>query len=117
MLGDITAAGELYIVTGYTDMRKSIDGLCAIVEDQLHMLHRYDSHFYSSPFVFPPPRSSRTPAVSGTWEIRSPGVWFIKLWAQTHAGILYRKESKFARTFLEKVRKSLPLGEGGRAQP
>ena len=28
MLGDITAAGELYIVTGYTDMRKSIDGLC-----------------------------------------------------------------------------------------
>ena len=24
-------------MTGYTDMRKSIDGLCAIVEDQLHM--------------------------------------------------------------------------------
>ena len=37
MLGDITAADELYIVTGYTDMRKSIDGLCAIVEQQLHM--------------------------------------------------------------------------------
>ena len=37
MLGDITAADELYIITGYTDMRKSIDGLCAIVEDQLHM--------------------------------------------------------------------------------
>ena len=37
MLGDITAADELYIVTGYTDMRKSIDGLCAIVEEQLHM--------------------------------------------------------------------------------
>lgn len=37
MLGDITAADELYIVTGYTDMRKSIDGLCAIVEDQLHI--------------------------------------------------------------------------------
>ena len=37
MLGDITAADELYIVTGYTDMRKSIDGLCAIVEDKLHM--------------------------------------------------------------------------------
>ena len=37
MLGDITAAGELYILTGYTDLSKSIDGLCAIVEDQLHM--------------------------------------------------------------------------------
>ena len=37
MLGDITAANEIYIVTGRTDMRKSIDGLCAIVEDQLHM--------------------------------------------------------------------------------
>lgn len=37
MLGDITAADELYIVTGYTDMRKSIDGLCTIVEQQLHM--------------------------------------------------------------------------------
>ena len=38
MLGDITAADEIYIVTGRTDMRKSIDGLCAIVEDQLHMV-------------------------------------------------------------------------------
>ena len=37
MLGDITAADELYIITSYTDMRKSIDGLCAIVENQLHM--------------------------------------------------------------------------------
>ena len=37
MLGDITAADEIYIVTGRTDMRKSIDGLCAIVEDQLRV--------------------------------------------------------------------------------
>ena len=34
MLGDITAADEIYIVTGRTDMRKSIDGLCAIGEVQ-----------------------------------------------------------------------------------
>ena len=34
MIGDITAADEIYIVCGYTDMRKSIDGLCAIVEVQ-----------------------------------------------------------------------------------
>ena len=34
MLGDISLATNVYIVTGYTDMRKSIDGLCAIVMDQ-----------------------------------------------------------------------------------
>ena len=32
MLGDITAADELYIVTGYTDMRKSIDWLMSGLE-------------------------------------------------------------------------------------
>lgn len=37
MIGDITVADEIYIVCGYTDMRKSIDGLCAIVEDKLNM--------------------------------------------------------------------------------
>lgn len=35
MLGDISLATNIYIVTGYTDMRKSIDGLCAIVINQL----------------------------------------------------------------------------------
>lgn len=37
MLGDITAVAEIYIVCGYTDMRKSIDGLCAIIRKQLSM--------------------------------------------------------------------------------
>lgn len=32
MLGDITAATDIYIICGYTDMRKSIDGLCASSE-------------------------------------------------------------------------------------
>ena len=35
MLGDISDAANIYIITGYTDMRKSIDGLCAIVMAQL----------------------------------------------------------------------------------
>lgn len=35
MTGDISLAANVYIVTGYTDMRKSIDGLCAIIPDQL----------------------------------------------------------------------------------
>lgn len=37
MLGDITVADEIYIVCGHTDMRKAIDGLCSIIEEQLHM--------------------------------------------------------------------------------
>ena len=36
MLGDITIADNIYIITGYTDMRKSIDGLCAVVMNQLN---------------------------------------------------------------------------------
>lgn len=36
MLGDISLVTNIYIVTGYTDMRKSIDGLCAIVMEQLN---------------------------------------------------------------------------------
>ena len=35
MLGDISAATDIYIITGRTDMRKSINGLCAIIIDQL----------------------------------------------------------------------------------
>lgn len=35
MLGDITIVTELYVVCGYTDMRKSIDGLCTIIRDKL----------------------------------------------------------------------------------
>lgn len=45
MIGDITAAQSLYIICGYTDMRKSIDGLCAIVEYQLHLDPRGQSLF------------------------------------------------------------------------
>lgn len=35
MLGDISGATNIYIIAGYTDMRKSIDGLCAIIMKQL----------------------------------------------------------------------------------
>lgn len=37
MMGDITVVDDIYIVCGYTDMRKSIDGLCGIIRDHLHM--------------------------------------------------------------------------------
>ena len=37
MLGDISGLEKIYIVCGYTDMRKSIDGLSTVIEDQLKM--------------------------------------------------------------------------------
>ena len=37
MLSDIIAAGEIFIVCDYTNMRRSINSLCAIVQDRLHI--------------------------------------------------------------------------------
>lgn len=37
MLADISGVDAIYIVCGRTDMRKSIDGLCAIIQDQFSM--------------------------------------------------------------------------------
>lgn len=45
MIGDISIASNVYIVCGRTDMRKSIDGLCAIIQDQLQMTPDTNSIF------------------------------------------------------------------------
>ena len=37
MLGDISVLDNVYIVCGRTDMRKQINGLCAVIEEQLKM--------------------------------------------------------------------------------
>ena len=37
MLGDVSRISRLYLVTGFTDMRKSIDGLMAIIRDTYKM--------------------------------------------------------------------------------
>lgn len=47
MLGDISGVREIYIVTGYTDMCKSLDGLCAIIEEQFSM-----NMCHPVPFIF-----------------------------------------------------------------
>ena len=45
MLGDISRADEIYIICGYTDLRKSIDGLCSVVEELLHFSARRNALF------------------------------------------------------------------------
>ena len=37
MLNDLTVNQQTYLVTGYTDLRRSIDGLAAIVQAQLKL--------------------------------------------------------------------------------
>lgn len=47
MLADISNVDAIYIVCGRTDMRKSIDGLCAIIQDQFSMnLERNAIYFF-----------------------------------------------------------------------
>jgi transposase len=47
MLGDISKADRIYIATGYTDMRKSIDGLAGIVQQNFQL-----NPFQNSLFLF-----------------------------------------------------------------
>ena len=47
MIGDITAADDIFIVCGYTDMRKSIDGLVGVVQQQFKM-----DPYASAMFIF-----------------------------------------------------------------
>jgi len=61
MLGDISVAENIYIACGYTDMRKSIDGLAAIILQQFKM-----DPFQSALFLFCGKRCNRIKAL--LWE-------------------------------------------------
>lgn len=47
MFGDLSKAEKIYIACGYTDMRKSIDGLAAITQQNFHL-----NPFQNSLFLF-----------------------------------------------------------------
>ena len=61
MIGDISQAKNIYIVCGYTDMRKSIDGLAAIVQQNFKL-----DIFSGSLFLFCGKRCDRIKAL--LWE-------------------------------------------------
>lgn len=61
MIGDISQAKNIYIVCGYTDMRKSIDGLSAIVQQNFKL-----DVFSGSLFLFCGKRCDRIKAL--LWE-------------------------------------------------
>ena len=61
MMGDVSGAEHIYIVCGYTDMRKSIDGLAAIVQQNFKL-----DVFSGSLFLFCGKRCDRIKAL--LWE-------------------------------------------------
>lgn len=85
MLGDITVAENIYIACGYTDMRKSIDGLAVVVQAQFHL-----NPFSKSLFLFCGKRRDRMKVL--LWE----GDGFVLLYKRLENGNFKwpRKESE-----------------------
>ena len=75
MLGDITIAREIYLACGYTDMRKSIDGLAAVVQQQFNL-----NPFQPALFLFCGKRCDRLKAL--LWE----GDGFVLLYKRLESG-------------------------------
>lgn len=75
MLGDITVCENIYIACGHTDMRKSIDGLAAIVQRQFHL-----DPFSKSLFMFCGKRRDRIKCL--LWE----GDGFVLLYKRLENG-------------------------------
>lgn len=75
MFGDISKAERIYIACGYTDMRKSIDGLAAMVQQNFQL-----NPFQNSLFLFCGRRRDRMKALY--WE----GDGFVLLYKRLESG-------------------------------
>lgn len=75
MLGDITKAEHIYLACGYTDMRKSIDGLAICVQQRFEL-----DPYSNSLFLFCGHRSDRIKALY--WE----GDGFVLLYKRLEKG-------------------------------
>lgn len=75
MFGDISKAEKIYIATGYTDMRKSIDGLAGIVQQNFQL-----NPFQNSLFLFCGRQRDRMKALY--WE----GDGFVILYKRLESG-------------------------------
>lgn len=75
MLGDISQAEKIYLACGYTDMRKSIDGLAAVVQQNFRL-----DPFSNSLFLFCGRKRNRIKALY--WE----GDGFVLLYKRLENG-------------------------------
>ncbi len=85
MLSDFTGADRVYIACGYTDLRRGIDGLAAMVQQQFNL-----DPFTSTLFLFRGRRRDRIKALC--WE----GNGFVLLYKRLESGSFQwpRKESE-----------------------
>lgn len=85
MLSDFTGADRVYIACGYTDLRRGIDGLAAIVQQQFNL-----DPFTNTLFLFCGRRRDRIKALY--WE----GNGFVLLYKRLESGSFQwpRKESE-----------------------
>ena len=85
MLSDFTGADRVYIACGYTDLRRGIDGLAAIVQQQFNL-----DPFTNALFLFCGRRRDRIKALY--WE----GNGFVLLYKRLESGSFQwpRKESE-----------------------
>ena len=75
MLADFSSASQIYIACGHTDLRKSIDGLAAIVQQNFKM-----NPFQNTLFLFSGRRKDRLKAL--LWE----GDGFVLLYKRLESG-------------------------------
>ena len=66
MLNDLPAGQQVYLITGYTDLRRSIDGLASIIQGQLNL-----DPFSTALFLFCGRRRDRIKCL--LWESLSAG--------------------------------------------
>lgn len=75
MLTDFTGADRVYIACGYTDLRRGIDGLAAMVQQEFSL-----DPFTNTPFLFCGKRRDRIKALY--WE----GSGFVLLYKRLESG-------------------------------
>ena len=97
MLNDLAADAQVYLVTGYTDLRRGIDGLATIIQAQLNL-----DPFSKALFLFCGRRCDRIKGL--LWE----GDGFLLLYKRLDNGSLFC----FSSEYLLSEPFKLLIGEG-----
>ena len=101
MLGDISKAEHIYIACGYTDMRKSIDGLAAIVQQNFKL-----DPFSNSLFLFCGRSSTKMKVLY--WE----GDGFVLLYKRLENGkFIWPRNKDEVMNLLENIRNAFEKNE------